>query len=92
MFRLQACADLTFSTSPGLPTAYVTYDRPNATDNSGESVTVNCVTNADGQTLSIGVYQATCVASETGDPPRLTDVFFFNITVKGKVKLRTPTC
>ena len=78
------CANLTFSTSPGLPTAYVTYSLPNSMDNSGMVMQVNCFgVNRGGEELGIGVYDVTCVAE---DDATLTAVCMFTITVEGKCR------
>ena len=61
------CPDLTFPTSDGQPTAYVTYDRPNATDNVGVK-SINCFgVNEDGETLDVGVHNVTCHAFDQSD-------------------------
>ena len=81
-----ACVDITFPTSPGEPSAYITYDVPNAMDNSGNLVTVNCVYVAfDGALLYQGVHQVLCIAidQEHEDSPYTTCIF--NITIQGKL-------
>ncbi|XP_033636709.1 uncharacterized protein LOC117297670 [Asterias rubens] len=78
-----ACVDITFPTSPGEPSAYITYDVPNAMDNSGNLVTVNCVYVAfDGALLYQGVHQVLCIAidQEHEDSPYTTCIF--NITIQ----------
>ncbi|XP_038055943.1 mucin-17-like [Patiria miniata] len=75
------CTDLTFSTSPGLPTAYVTYDEPPATDNVGVMNTNCFYVETSGQVLGVGMHQAICVATDSSDE-RLTDVCTLIITVE----------
>ncbi|XP_038066574.1 hyalin-like [Patiria miniata] len=76
------CAqNLTFSTSPGLPTAYVTYIEPDATDNVGV-MNLNCFNvDSSGQALGVGTYIVHCVATDSSDE-RLTGVCSFSITVE----------
>ena len=82
--ELPDCPDLTFSTSLGLPTAYVTYDRPNATDNVAV-MSVDCFgVDEDGQILDVGVHPVRCTATDTAN---LTGRCLFNITVEGELIL-----
>ena len=74
------CANLTFSTSTGLPTAYVTYNQPNATDNVGVA-SVNCTgVREDGETLDVGVHVVECFAIDTAG---LVGTCMFDISVEG---------
>ena len=78
------CPDLIFNTSRGLPTAYVTYDRPVATDNVGVP-SVNCDGVAvDGEILPVGVFKVECFAI---DDALLVGNCLFNITVEGNINI-----
>ena len=82
-----SCPDLDFFTSVGQPTAYVTYNVPTATDNSGGHVTVNCPSVMfDGEFLPIGLHEDVfCIAIDQDSPGGLNSICLFNITVQGKV-------
>ncbi len=80
-----SCVDHTFPTSLGLPTAYVIFERPDATDNAGGLVTVNCVDlDVNGVTLQLGIHSFVCIAIAQDSPTKQFTACDFNITIEGK--------
>ncbi|XP_072021186.1 hyalin-like [Amphiura filiformis] len=80
VFSTQCPADRQMVTSPRNATAMVTYQTPNATDNSGEEVDVVCYPVSQSE-FPIGLTTVTCVARDGSENNRTCD---FKIEVNGK--------
>ena len=83
-------SDIHMSTSPGDATALITFDLPNATDNSPDSVTVLCYEvgtsiplGPQGTLVDIGTTAAQCNATDTAG--LVNDSCTFSITVTGNL-------
>ena len=79
------CRNIIKGTDSGLDTAFIRFYTPNATDNSGGDVTVNCTSVIDpsGQILAIGTYVVHCNAY---DKYGNEGSCWFNVEVIGMLK------